>query len=90
LAIVSFQFCEILITAGTVVLLSEHGLPVGMGKVCPENVIHGHEIPNNHIKVMIDYIKPGIKPPFQMPFDDDELCTAQFTVWPKHCTKSAK
>lgn len=71
-------------------LLSESRQPVGLGKVCPDQeMIHGHVIPHGHIKVLIEYIKPKIKPPFPMPFDDNELYSGQFTVWPKECTTNA-
>lgn len=76
---------------GKVVLLSESSRqPVGLGKICPEqDRIHGHMIPDGYVKVLIEYIKPKIKPPFQLPFDDDELHCGQFTIWQKTCTTSA-
>ena len=64
--------------------------PVGLGQMCPDqDVIHGHEIPHGYVKVLIEYIKPKIPPPFPLPFDGDELDSGQFTVWPKQFTTSA-
>lgn len=73
------------------VLLSEGRQPVGLGQVCQDQeIIHGHVIPRGHVKVLIEYIKPNTRPPYPMPFDDNEqLHCGQFTVWPKHCTTNA-
>ena len=76
---------------GKLVLLSESSRqPVGLGTVCRvQDTIHGHAIPHGFVKVMIEYIKPGIKPPFSLPFDDEVIQCGQFALWPKHCTSSA-
>lgn len=76
--------------AKKLVLLSKNGLSVGIGKVCLEqDIIHGQSIPTDHIKLIIDYIKPGTKPLFPTKFDNDELCIGEFTLWPRYLTKSA-
>jgi len=69
--------------------LSPTRQPVGLGKVVDSHSIHGHNLPPAHIKVLIEYIKPGITPPVPMPFDDNELCSGQFAVWPKRLTSCA-
>ena len=76
---------------GKLVLLSESSRqPVGLGKICPDqDTIHGHVVPRGFVKVMIEYIKPEIKPPFPLPFDDEVIYCGQFTLWPTHCTTSA-
>lgn len=76
---------------GKLVLLSENSKqPVGLGKVCADQErIHGHEVPHGFVKVVIEYIKPGIKPPFSLPFDDEVIYCGQFALWPKHFTTSA-
>ena len=76
----------------TLVLLSRNRQPVGLGKICPEQeIIHGHIIPHGYVKVIIEYIKPNIRPPFPMAFDDedDEIHFGQFLIWPKQYTTSA-
>lgn len=75
------------------VLLAEGSRqPVGLGTVCAghdQRMIHNHNVPDGYIKVVIDYIKPKTRPPYPMPFDEEELHCGQFAVWPKHCTTSA-
>ena len=76
--------------ADKLVLLSEHGLPVGIGEVCLDQaMIHGQCVPSNYIKIAVEYVKPGTKPALPLTFDDDELCAGQFTIWPKRLTKNA-
>ena len=71
-------------------LLAENGLSLGIGKVCfNQDIIHGQTIPTDHIKLLIDYIKPGTKPPLPTRFDDEDLCVGQFALWPRHLTKSS-
>jgi len=79
------------VTESKLVLLSESTRQlVGLGKVCSDQaMIHGHVVPHGFVKVIIDYIKPGTKPPHPMAFDEDELYSGQFAVWPKHWTKNA-
>ena len=72
------------------VLLTKDGLSVEIGDVCLEqDVLHGRSIPREYIKIQIDYIKPGTRPLFATRFDDDKLSTDQFTLWPRHLTKSS-
>ena len=54
---------------------------VGIAKIV-DGKIHGHTIPRDFIKVMLDAIKPGLTPEMKGPFEDDYLCIGQFTVWP--------
>ena len=86
------KFCTVnQLRINKVVLLSVGSRqPVGLGKVCnDQDMIHGHEIPHGHVKVLIEYIKPNIPPPFPLPFDGNELDCGQFSVWPKQFITSA-
>jgi len=75
---------------GMVVLLSQHKQPVGLGKIVKDQVdTHLQLIPTGYIKVSIEYVQPGTKPPIASTFDGEELETGQFTNWPRALTTSA-
>lgn len=90
--ILSNHTCSVTVNSNEKLVLLAEGSkqPVGLGSVCvDQEIIHGHVVPQNHVKILIEYIKPNIKPPYPLPFDDEVLYCGQFTVWPKHCTSNA-
>jgi len=55
---------------------------VGIGTVLDGDILHGHKIPKGFKKVVLEAVKPRLPPEMKGPFEDDFLCTGQFTAWP--------
>jgi len=69
-------------TVGRRVRLMRNKECVGIATIVDGKILHGHTIPRDFIKVMLDAIKPGLTPEMKGPFEDDYLCIGQFTAWP--------
>lgn len=70
------------LAVGSQVRLMEGNECVGTGVLADGDVLHGHTIPRNFRKVMVETVKPGVPPKLNGAFEDDFLCSGQFTVWP--------
>ena len=54
---------------------------VGIAQLMEGDQLHGHKIPRNYTKVMLEAIKPNLPPPIKGPFDGTYLNIGQITAW---------
>ena len=60
--------------------------PIGTGIVAEGRVLHGRDIPDGYIKLIVEQVVPNIKPMFTSAFDDEEE-TLSAAVWPENAVK---
>ena len=46
------------------------------------DVLHGHKIPANYTKVILEAIRPKVLPEIRRPFEDNFLSIGEITAWP--------
>jgi len=55
---------------------------VGIATQMEGDVLHGHKIPKNYVKVLLEAIRPNFPAEIKGPFEDDFLSIGQITAWP--------
>ena len=64
------------------VILLQNGHPVGKARLNVGLSIHGHDLPEQTVRVHILEIKESMPPPIPSTFDEDFLIPGQFACWP--------
>lgn len=62
-------------------MLMQNRKCVGMGVVAKGHILHGHNIPEGSVKVVIEYLQPNVSPFFSGSFDEP-LTAGQLAAWP--------
>ena len=72
------------LSVGSKVNILKNQKPVGTGLVAEGNILHGHDVPDGYVKLIIQEIELNVKPVVKSAFDDDEetLSAGQFVMWP--------
>ena len=55
---------------------------MGIAHLVDSDVLHGHKVPVNCRKILLEVIKPRMPPKIKGPFEDDYLTVGQYTAWP--------